>query len=57
MKIYPKLLNKVYSTKDIVKIDYYIPGCPPDAAHIWKVVKNVLFGAEEKVSYTEFKYD
>ncbi|MCD4794548.1 MAG: (2Fe-2S)-binding protein [Bacteroidales bacterium] len=53
----PKLLDKVYSIKDIIKIDYYIPGCPPNAEHIWKVVKNVLFGAEEKVSYTEFKYD
>ncbi len=53
----PKLLNKVYSVSDIIKIDYYIPGCPPNADHIWKAVKNILFGAGEKVAYEEFKYD
>ena len=53
----PKLLDKVYSVSDIIKIDYYIPGCPPNAEHIWKAVKNILFGAGEKVAYEEFKYD
>ncbi len=53
----PKLLNKVYSVSDIIKIDYYIPGCPPNAEHIWKAVKNILFGTGEKVAYEEFKYD
>ena len=38
----PKLLNNVYPSNEIVKIDYYIPGCPPNAQHIWKVVKNIL---------------
>ncbi len=53
----PKLLNKVYAISDIIKVDYYIPGCPPNAEHIWKVVKNILFGVGEKVAYSEFKYD
>lgn len=53
----PKILDKVYSASDIVKIDYYIPGCPPNAEHIWKVVKNVLFGSSTAIEYPEFKYD
>ena len=41
----PKILDRVYACNEIVKIDYYIPGCPPDANHIWKAVKNILLGA------------
>jgi [NiFe] hydrogenase diaphorase moiety small subunit len=53
----PKLLNRVYACNEIVKIDYLIPGCPPSASHIWKVVKNILWGEEYSVLYKEFKYD
>ncbi|MBL0023677.1 MAG: (2Fe-2S)-binding protein [Saprospiraceae bacterium] len=53
----PKILDKVYGCNEIVKIDYFIPGCPPDANHIWKVVKNLLWGEEFSVLYSEFKYD
>jgi [NiFe] hydrogenase diaphorase moiety small subunit len=53
----PKILDKVYSCNDVVKIDYFIPGCPPNAEHIWKVVKNILFGTKTPIDYPEFKYD
>ena len=53
----PKILDKVYATNEVVKIDYFIPGCPPDANHIWKVVKNILYGSETPIDYQEFKYD
>ncbi len=53
----PKILNKVYACNEIVKIDYYIPGCPPDANYIWKAVKNILWGEEYSILYSEFKYD
>ena len=53
----PKILDKVYACQDIVKIDYFIPGCPPNPEHIWKVVKNVLLGLDVGISYREFKYD
>lgn len=53
----PKLLDRVYGCGEIVKIDYYIPGCPPTANHIWKAVKNLLWGEEYSVLYSEFKYD
>ena len=38
-------------------IDYYIPGCPPDASHIWKVVKNILLDTDYSILHAEFKYD
>ncbi len=53
----PKLLDKVYPCSEIVKIDYHIPGCPPSAEHIWKMVKNALWGEEYLIPYAEFKYD
>ena len=53
----PKLLDNVYPCNEIVKIDYYIPGCPPNAQHIWKVVKNILLDEEFSIAHDEFKYD
>lgn len=53
----PKILDKVYACSDIVKIDYFIPGCPPTATHIWKVLKSILWGEEYSILYSEFKYD
>lgn len=53
----PKILDRVYACNEFVRIDYYIPGCPPDANHIWKAVKNILWGEEYSILYAEFKYD
>ena len=53
----PKILDKVYGCQEIVQIDYFIPGGPPAANHIWKVVKNLLWGEQHSVLYSEFKYD
>ncbi len=53
----PKILDKVYACNEIVKIDYFIPGCAPTANHIWKAVKNILWGEQFSILYSEFKYD
>lgn len=53
----PKILNNVYPNHEIVKIDLHIPGCPPDANHIWNVVKNMLFKEEYSILHPKFKYD
>ena len=53
----PKILDKVYSNHEVVKIDHHIPGCPPNANHIWNVVKNILLEDEHPIAYPEFKYD
>ena len=53
----PKILNKVYANHEVVKIDYHIPGCPPNANHIWNVVENILFDEEIAITTPEFKYD
>ena len=53
----PKILDKVYACSEIVDIDYFIPGCPPDANHIWKSVLGLICGQPLSVTYSEFKYD
>lgn len=53
----PKILNNVYPCNEVVKIDFFIPGCPPNANHIWKVVKSILLCKEFPVMHEEFKYD
>lgn len=53
----PKILDKVYPCHEVVKIDYFIPGCPPGGDHIYKAVQNILFGTNYEVPYEEFKYD
>ena len=31
----PLLLDKVYPIQSVVKVDYYLPGCPPSADTLW----------------------
>jgi [NiFe] hydrogenase diaphorase moiety small subunit len=53
----PKILDQVYACHQVVKIDYFIPGCPPSPEHIWKVVRKMLLGQDYSIIYPEFKYD
>lgn len=53
----PMILDKVYAPNEIVKIDYFIPGCPPDSKHIFKVLQKLVTGADVAIEYPEFKYD
>ena len=40
----PKLLKKVRPLHEVVKVDYFIPGCPPDAGLINYVLTELLAG-------------
>ena len=40
----PKLLRKVYPLHEVVKVDYFIPGCPPSAGLINYVLTELLSG-------------
>ena len=40
----PKLLRKVRPLHEVVKVDYYIPGCPPPADQIHYVLTELLAG-------------
>ena len=53
----PMLLDKVYPLHEIVKIDYYLPGCPPSAELIWNALVALVTGDEMKLPYEVIKFD
>ncbi|MCD4745019.1 MAG: hypothetical protein K8R58_01830 [Bacteroidales bacterium] len=53
----PMMLDKVYPCHEIVKIDYYLPGCPPRADLIWEALVALITGNELKLPYEVVKFD
>jgi NAD-reducing hydrogenase small subunit len=53
----PMILDKVYPCHEIVKIDYFLPGCPPRADLIWEALVALVTGKELTLPYEVFKYD
>jgi NAD-reducing hydrogenase small subunit len=53
----PLLLDKVYPLHEVVQIDVFIPGCPPSADTIWRVLTELLAGREPKLDYPLIRYD
>jgi len=56
----PKLLPKVLPVPHVVKTDYCLPGCPPDAEAIWFLLTELLAGRvpePTRIPYQFFKFD
>ena len=53
----PLLLAKVYPLHEIVRIDCFIPGCPPSSDTIWKVLTDLLAGRQPELSSPLIRYD
>lgn len=53
----PIMLDKVYPCHEVVKIDYFLPGCPPSADTIWAALTALLTGKEVDLPYEMIKYD
>ena len=44
----PVILDKVYPCHEVVKIDYFLPGCPPSADLIWEALTALLEGQADR---------
>jgi NAD-reducing hydrogenase small subunit len=53
----PLLLDRVYPCHEVVKIDYFLPGCPPSADAIWEEITALVAGREPAYSYRLLKYE
>ncbi len=53
----PMILDRVYPCHEIVKIDYFIPGCAPRADLIWEALVALVTGNEMKMPYEVLKFD
>lgn len=53
----PLLLDKVYPVGEIVKIDYYLPGCPPSADTFHHFFEALLQGKTPELPRETLHYD
>lgn len=53
----PLLLNKVHPLHEVVKIDYFLPGCPPSGDAIWDFLTELIEGRPVSLPYTRIHYD
>jgi len=55
--IVPRLFPKVRPIGEVVRVDFYLPGCPPDADTIWYVITELLAGRTPKLEKPKLRYD
>jgi len=53
----PLPLDKVHPIHEVVKVDYFIPGCPPSADAIWSVLLDLANGREPALGHGLISYD
>ena len=53
----PLLLDKVRPLHEVVKVDYFLPGCPPSADAIWSFLLDLIHGREPALGHGLISYD
>jgi NAD-reducing hydrogenase small subunit len=53
----PLCLDRVYPCSEVVKIDYFLPGCPPSADALWQGLVALLNNKPLELPYELIKYD
>ncbi len=54
----PMLLDRVYPCHEIVKIDGYLPGCPPRADLLWEALNLLIAGKSlDELNFDLVRYD
>jgi NAD-reducing hydrogenase small subunit len=53
----PLPLNQVHPIHEVVKIDYFLPGCPPSADAIWKFLTDLIAGRTPALGHGLLRYD
>jgi len=54
----PSLLDRIYPCHEIVKIDGYLPGCPPHADLLWEALTLIIAGKSlNDLSGKNIRYD
>lgn len=53
----PLPLDKVHPLHEVVKVDYFLPGCPPSAEVIWKFLTDLLAGRTPGFPAQMVRYD
>ena len=54
--IVPTLLTRVRPVHEVVSVEYFLPGCPPDAKNIKALVVQLLDGTAPKLEGRQIKF-
>ena len=53
----PLPLNQVHPIHEVVKVDYFLPGCPPSGDAIWKFLTDLVAGRTPHLGHGLLHYD
>jgi NAD-reducing hydrogenase small subunit len=53
----PLPLDRVHPLHEVVKVDYFLPGCPPSSEAIWKFLSDLLAGRTPRLGHELMRYD
>ena len=53
----PLLLDKAHPINEIVRVDYFIPGCPPSGDAIFKFLTDLIYGRTPRLDYPQMRFD
>jgi NAD-reducing hydrogenase small subunit len=53
----PLPLDKVHPLHEVVRVDYFVPGCPPSADTLWRFLTDLIAGREPHLDYSLIRYD
>ncbi len=53
----PLPLDQVHPLHEVVKIDYFLPGCPPSADAIWQFLTELIAGRTPQLGHDLLRYD
>lgn len=53
----PLLLDKVRPIHEVVRVDYFVPGCPPSGEALWKFLTDLIAGRTPRLPYDLMHYD
>ena len=54
----PAILDRIYPCHEVVKVDAFLPGCPPHPEVIWAALSAIAEGRPlDTIPYRHFKFD
>ncbi|MFN6961350.1 MAG: NADP oxidoreductase [Rhodocyclaceae bacterium] len=53
----PLPLDRVHPIHEVVKVDYFLPGCPPSGDAIWKFLTDLIAGRTPTLGHGLLHYD
>jgi NAD-reducing hydrogenase small subunit len=53
----PLLLEQVHPINEVVRVDYFVPGCPPSGDAIWKFLTDLITGRTPRIEHPLLRLD